>query len=144
MTIKRAKSYGIIPLLKQRDSYCILLVKHSDGHWGLPKGTPKEKETSLQTASRELFEETGIRDIKIVKGVDFTERYNFEQKGVIYRKTNTYYLGFAKEKIIGENLNEIKKAKWIKLNQAKRLATYQSTREVIDEVIDYLNNNFSL
>jgi 8-oxo-dGTP pyrophosphatase MutT (NUDIX family) len=59
-----AKSYGIIPVFKNEGSFHILLVKNSKGgHWGFPKGTPEKNEESIDTARRELFEETGIKDI---------------------------------------------------------------------------------
>ncbi len=61
-----AKSYGVIPVFKNESSFYILLVKNSKGgHWGLPKGTPEKDEKPIDTARRELFEETGIKDIDI-------------------------------------------------------------------------------
>ncbi len=40
----QAKSYGVIPVFKDKDGFHILLVKNSKGgHWGLPKGTPEKK-----------------------------------------------------------------------------------------------------
>ena len=66
--IIEAKSYGVIPIFRDRNDIYVLLVKHSKGgHWGLPKGTPDKDEKPLDVARRELFEETGIKDIQIQK-----------------------------------------------------------------------------
>lgn len=62
-------SYGIIPVYKKDGDYYILCVKnHKSGDWGLPKGTPEGDEKPLETAKRELREETGIEDIEIISG----------------------------------------------------------------------------
>ena len=75
-----AKSYGIIPIFKNKDGFYVLLVKNSKGgHWGLPKGTPEKDEKPIDTATRELFEETGIKNIDVKKDVTFDEKYNFEK-----------------------------------------------------------------
>ena len=42
----------------------VLLVKHNDGHWGFPKGHVEKDETELQTAIREVKEETNL-DVEI-------------------------------------------------------------------------------
>ena len=63
-----AKSYGVIPIFKGKDGFYILLVKNSKGgHWGLPKGTPEKDEKPIDTAKRELFEETGFKPKTIHK-----------------------------------------------------------------------------
>lgn len=63
------KSIGVIPFHKDTTGalyFCV--VHHSGGHWGFPKGHTKEGEEELETALRELREETGINE---VKGRDF-------------------------------------------------------------------------
>jgi len=51
-------SYGIIPFLKEVSQYKVLLVQHHGGHRSFPKGQMESQETPLQTARREVFEET--------------------------------------------------------------------------------------
>ena len=41
-----------------------LLLHHTVGHWDFPKGNIEAGEDELETARREIFEETGIQDVE--------------------------------------------------------------------------------
>lgn len=135
----KAKSYGVIPIFKDKDDFYILLVKNTKGgHWGLPKGTPEKEEKSIDTAKRELFEETGIKDIKIKMEPTFEEKYDFEQNGTAYSKTNTYYLGFVNEMTEGNQLDEIDELKWVKIDEVQSTLTRQSAIDVVKKLAELL------
>jgi 8-oxo-dGTP pyrophosphatase MutT (NUDIX family) len=141
MERKDIKSFGIIPIFKSSEGFYVLIVKNlKGGHWGLPKGTPEENEKPLDTAKRELYEETGISDINIKEDVVFEEKYDFEQNNILYNKTNGYYPGFVSEMNISDKLDGIDEIKWIKINEAKNTLTHQSAINVIDKLRDWLNN----
>jgi len=136
-----AKSYGIIPIFKSKGEFFVLLVKNSKGgHWGIPKGTPEKDERPEDTAIRELFEETGIKDIGIKDNPVFVEQYNWEQNGNNYSKTNAYYPGFVNEMTKGDQLDEIDELKWVKINEAQNTLTYQSAIDVIAELEAWLSS----
>ena len=121
-------SYGIIPVYKSGGDFHILCVKNTkSGSWGLPKGTPEGNETSIETATRELKEETGIENIEISSGKTFQEIYSFEEDGLTHHKTNTYYFGFVKEMIDKQdNLDGVDEARWIKIDEADQLFAFQN------------------
>ena len=134
-----AKSYGVIPIFKNKDGFYILLVKNSKGgHWGLPKGTPEKDEKPIDTAKRELFEETGVKDIDIKTDPTFQEEYDFEQNKIIYTKTITYYLGFVNKMTESNELDEIDELKWVKIDEAKNTLTHQSAIDVVNKLTEYL------
>ncbi len=134
------KSFGIIPIFKNKDDFYILLVKNSKGgHWGLPKGTPEKDEKPIDTARRELFEETGVKDINIKTEVTFEEKYDFEQDNIIYSKTNTYYPGFVIEMTIGNRLDGVDEIKWAKIDEVKDILTYQSAVDVVRKLTEWLD-----
>lgn len=134
-----AKSYGVIPIFKDNDGFYILLVKNSKGgHWGLPKGTPEKNENPIDTATRELFEETGIKDIKIKLEPTLEEKYDFEQSGIAYSKTNTYYLGFMNKMTESGRLDEIDELKWVKIGEAQNTLTHQSAIDVVKKLAELL------
>ena len=55
------KSCGAIVYRKSHGNTEILLIKHvNSGHWSFPKGHVEGNETELETAQREIKEETGI------------------------------------------------------------------------------------
>ena len=128
----KTKSYGIIPIFKNENGFYILLVKNSkSGHWGLPKGTPQKDEKPIDTARRELFEETGIKNIDIETETTFEEKYNFQQDNIFYSKINTYYPGFVNAMTEGDQLDEIDELKWIRIDEAKNTLTHQSAVDVV-------------
>lgn len=141
MKQQEAYSFGVIPLFKKEGIYHILLIKNSKGgHWGLPKGTPEDNETPMETALREMEEETGIikEQIKIEATPIFTEKYSFEQNSIIYNKTNTYYIAHVNEMFIGKNLDEISEARWVSINEAKDIITHTGALNLIQDIENYL------
>ena len=51
---EREKSCGCIIINKNK----VLLIKQTKGHWGFPKGHVEKDETEIETAIREVKEET--------------------------------------------------------------------------------------
>lgn len=141
MQNKLALSFGVIPLCKTNEGYQVLVVRNKKGgHWGFPKGTPEDNEAPLETAKRELKEETGIGEsIRIEDNPLFHEKYVFEQNGITYHKTNTFYLGYVNEMSVGDHLDEIIEAKWASFTEAKSILSYPETIEVLKEISSYLS-----
>ena len=139
MVAKKVKSFGVIPIFKDSHGYKILIVKNNQGgHWGLPKGTPEINEKPIQTAQRELFEETGIKDVHIDQKHKFSENYSFEMAGINYNKTNIYYTCFVDTMIKRSNLDEIDETKWVSVEDAKKILTHDSAISVISRLENYL------
>ena len=42
-----------------------LLVKQTGGYWSFPKGHRENNETAMETAKRELAEETGVTEVAL-------------------------------------------------------------------------------
>jgi 8-oxo-dGTP pyrophosphatase MutT (NUDIX family) len=57
---RQAVSAGGVVYRLSNDDLHVLLLQTPKGIWGLPKGTPDDGETLLQTACREVREETGL------------------------------------------------------------------------------------
>jgi ADP-ribose pyrophosphatase YjhB (NUDIX family) len=140
-------SYGIIPIHK-KDGQIFICTIHNmkSDEWGLPKRTPENNETPFETAKRELTEETGISKFEIVGGKTFSEKYSFEQDGVVHNKENTYYIAEVSEMKNGleykENKNpdiDSKDMKWININEADEFFKFDTIKEVLKEVLEYLN-----
>lgn len=140
MSLEKAYSYGIIPVVKEGESFFVALVKNISGdHWGFPKGTPDEGENPFQTARRELKEETGVSVSEVVPGISFEESYIVRGKEGEKNKTNTYFISFLKEKInLKPELSDVLECGWFSFNEAKEKLTYAESKKILDDIKSFL------
>lgn len=136
---KNDKSFGVVPVSKRNNKYFFLLIQHDAGHWAFPKGHPKTGETEIQTAFRELKEETGIKDCSIKENIFFRECYSYKEKSQTINKTVKYFLGFIG---ISPNIKikkgEIQNYKWASFEEALNLITFKEARKILKQVKNYL------
>src|SRR5579872_2695171 len=78
--MKRARSAGGVVFVRVPEAPAgdvrILLLQHETGKWMLPKGTIERGETPNGVALREVAEETGLRNVRIVADLG-EEHYMF-------------------------------------------------------------------
>lgn len=113
----------------------VLLVKHNAGHWDFPKGHVEEGETEIETAIREVKEETNI-DIKIEKENKYISEYSPKENVM---KTVIYFIG---EKVGGEDkpqIEEVSDVEWLDVNKAVERITHQRSKEIMMQVIKDMN-----
>ncbi len=129
--MKYEKSCGAIVV----DDEKVLLVKHNAGHWDFPKGHVEEGETEIETAIREVKEETNI-DIKIEKENRYISEYSPKENVM---KTVIYFIG---EKVGGEDkpqIEEVSDVEWLDVNKAIERITHQRSKEIMMQVIKDMN-----
>ncbi|MCJ1223731.1 hypothetical protein MMC12_000374 [Toensbergia leucococca] len=142
------RSYGIIPLSSPTSppssaSTKILLIHQktyrSGLQWSIPKGHAEASETPLETAKRELFEETGLKVKQLVfEGEDFVERYTNPEKG--WTKEVVYFAGVVEEGEVRPQESEVEDWRWCELGEAVELATFEDARRILRKVVGLLEN----
>ncbi|MEM6459762.1 MAG: NUDIX domain-containing protein [Planctomycetota bacterium] len=135
-------SCGVIPFRVVDGRREFLLIQHRAGHWAFPKGHPEGDESPIDTARRELSEETGLADVALVEAPAFEERYAFTKKsGVRVEKTVTYYLGEvprdASDAVVLQE-QEVSDAAWCDAAAAQRRMSFDEGRRLLDEVVAWL------
>lgn len=138
-------AYGIIAVRKEEDKFLFLIVDSAKGYWGFPKGHQDAGESERKTALRELYEETGVKDIKLTDK-KFICNYIFEYEGEKSDKDVVFFLGFANNDTIDipkEFSHEIKGAKWADFEETKKLLDFAPTQKVLEDANVYLLANFS-
>lgn len=131
------KSYGIIPLRRSNEGWLVLLIKHQAGHWSFPKGHPEEGELPIDSANRELFEETGLRVSKALDISPFFEKYHFQKKGTLIDKTVTYFLAEVEGKVLLQD-EELADFRWVPLSEASDHVTFPEAKRLCHEVFKVL------
>ena len=129
--MKQEKSCGCIVF----DGEKILLVKQTQGHWGIPKGHVEENETEQETAIREVKEETNI-DVEIEGDNRYTENY-VTDKGV--QKEVVYFIAKKVGGSIVAQEAEIKEIEWLNPKDALERVTYDETRSLLKKALQDKN-----
>ena len=129
-------SCGIIPVVFDGALRRYLLVRHDAGHWSFPKGHPEAGETHLQTARRELAEETGLERVEVLEAPAFEEAYAFTKRsGRTVEKRVVYLLGRVEAPAtVALQASEVSDHAWgVPADTARRM-TFPEGRALLDEV----------
>ena len=122
------KSCGAVVFNRIHKVPKVLLVKNKNGrYWSFPKGHVEYGETELETAKREIKEETGL----IVSSVDgFREVTTYSPFGKI-RKRVVFFLAeaFTERVIIQEE--EIDYSTWVSFKEARNMCCYDNDKKVL-------------
>jgi len=139
MNIRRDYSTGIIIYFKFPKKIKYLLLKHRQGHWAFCKGHKDTGETKMETALRELREETGITKIRFLrKSVLIRENYRIKNKEII-RKSVDFFIAEALRKKVKIDKSEILNYKWCSYKMSLRQITFSeaiSTLKKANKIIE--------
>ncbi len=135
------KSFGVIPCKKEGNSELVFLVQHKNGgHWGFPKGHKEKNETDKEAAFRELYEETGLKEKRLLQENPFSESYSFfKEEGKIHKKV-FYFLAEVKGSFSIQR-EEILQGKWFSIKKAREVLTFLESRALLDKVAFFLEKN---
>ena len=134
----REESFGVVPARIEAKKIFFLLVRHRRGHWAFPKGHAEGRESPLETARRELAEETSITRCHIVGGVRFKELYRYSFRGERREKTVGYFLGIVEQKRVRIQERELTDYRWVTFPQALRLLTFDEGRAILEDAHSFL------
>ena len=97
--MRTATSAGAIILREVEGELRIGLAHHDrpGKSWVLPKGHVEADETLEQTALREIYEETGLRQVQLLTHLGSLMRESPKKDGDIEQKTIHYFLAYALE-----------------------------------------------
>ncbi len=125
------RASGVVIYYLEHDEPRFLLIRsRRDRSWGFPKGHLIEGEDSLRGAMRELWEETGIREVTLIPG--FTEHitYRVNRGGSFRQKTVTYFLGRVETPTVRLS-EEHSEHRWAALTDARQLLSFDNLRGMI-------------
>lgn len=136
------KSVGGVIFRKVRKDIYYLLLHYEAGHWDFPKGHIEKGETEIETLLREIKEETGISDLKIIQGFKEYIKYFFKEKGRNIFKIVIFYLAETKTKEIKLSFEHIG-CDWLLYKDALRRLTFKNTKNILKKANQFLKNNLN-
>lgn len=131
--MKFEKSCGCIIIENSK----VLLIKQIKGIWGFPKGHVEKDETELETAIREVKEETNI-DVEVQEDKRYTMNYKTD-KGA-----DKEVVLFLAKKIGGDikpQESEVSVIEWLDFDEAIKKISYENTKELFRKVL--VDNNLA-
>lgn len=138
MTVE-ATSAGAILYRDTRDRREYLLLKSRPGDWEFPKGGVENGEELQQTAIREVKEEAGITDFRLVDGFREEYDYVFEANGDRIHKTVHLFIAKSFE-ASAELSREHRDLQWRDYEQAINTITQDGPREILKEAHDHIED----
>ena len=113
------------------------LLLEYDSHWGFVKGRIEPGEDEHKAAKRELKEETGIVEFKLLDG--FKENINYfykKEEKTVYKEAVFFLILAEREEVkISE---EHKSYKWCSYEEAYKLVKFKNTREILNKANEYI------
>lgn len=132
--MKFEKSCGAIIVRKNNDVFETLLIKMVKGHWSFPKGHVENDETEVETALREIKEETNL---DVIIDTRFREITTYSPcPGVL--KDVIFFIAMAKTNDVVVQEAEVESAMWVELNEAIDIVTFECDRQILKKAIKYV------
>jgi bis(5'-nucleosidyl)-tetraphosphatase len=120
---------GIIYLRDGKNIYFLILRAAKHGEWGPPKGHAETGETEVETATREIYEESGLRHLSF--DPDFREvlSYTVTKKGQTRNKEVVFFLAETESDEIRLS-HEHTEAHMGTIDEIENMVIHEDVREV--------------
>ena len=140
------KSCGVVLFNEQK----VLLLQYAtgqkegewdlQGHWDFPKGHVDKSETEIGTATRELEEETGIKNIILLDNFRKTINYKIQKRDRKISKEVVFFIATTVETEINLSHEHVDYG-WFDFTSALKQLTYDNARSVLSEAIFFYEKN---
>ena len=128
--------------LVMKDDHSLLFIKRL-GIWDLPKGKIEKKETAESAAVREVEEECGVSDLKIIKQLDSTfhiyrSPYLNSPDNLVLKETKWFLMSCGDHQSLIPQVEEnIEEVRWFAIDELDKVMhnTYLSLREFMQKTL---------
>jgi len=134
--MKQTQSAGGLVLNKKGQ---VLVVNQNGTSWSLPKGYIEKGEDPLTAARREIYEESGVRDLNLVKELSSYQRYRIDVRGgedTSELKTIHMFLFTTGQEALNPIDPENPEARWVEKGQVADLLTHPKDKAFFLKVME--------
>ena len=132
----RAAGAVMYRLEKDVPKYLILRSAHH-GEWGPPKGRADAGESDVQTAMREIYEETGFTKTQFTRGFRETLSYVINKKGRRLTKDVIYFLSEIPAEPL-EISSEHTAARMVTMDEIETLIVHKDLKGVFRKAHEFI------
>jgi ADP-ribose pyrophosphatase YjhB (NUDIX family) len=134
MTAKRTHSAGGVVTNSEGK---VLVVSQHGTSWSLPKGHIDPGENALDAAKREIYEESGIRDLELIRELGTYERHKIGVDGGedgSELKVITMFLFRTSENSLKPVDPDNPEARWVEKSKVAPLLTHEKDKQFFERV----------
>ena len=127
-------SAGGVIIAHKNNKLQVLLLKDKTAKWTFPKGLIEDGEKKQETAAREIGEEVGIKNLKLIAPLKPVQ-YFYKWNGELRQKTVHYYLfrNGGEEQLTPQLAEGIMEVRFFLWEEAKKIIGYPKTNKGILE-----------
>lgn len=103
----------------------ILIIEYHDGRFAFPKGHNENDESMIETAKREIAEETGVKNLKFLAKIGEID-YFFKLHGKFIFKKVVYFLFTTTNIKTQAQQSEIKRAQFVSFETAEKKLSFKN------------------
>ena len=107
------------------------LILDSYGKWTFPKGHIEKGEKPEEAACREINEEIGLSDLKILLLLDKIDYWFKFENNLIHKYVYFYLMEATKESILKPDPKETKGARWLSKEDSLKFLDYKQESEML-------------
>ena len=129
-TVVERSAGGVVCRQGEQGLEVILIATHGGTRWALPKGLVERGEKPVDTARREIQEETGV-EARYLGKIDTIEYWYRQDKDLRVHKFVAFYLF---EYVAGDVANhgwEVDDAAWFPIDEAIARISYDTERKIL-------------
>ena len=113
-----------------------LLIRDSYGNWGFPKGHLERGERAETAALREVMEETGLRDLRLIGPISTIEWWFRLHGDLIHKHCQFFLMETESERTKPQASEGISDCRWMTADEARDLIPYENARDVFRQARD--------
>ena len=120
----------------------VLVVSQHGTSWSLPKGHIENNENTLEAAHREIYEESGIKQLEFVKELGNYQRYKIDIDGGEDKSELKHifmYHFLTNEQLLDPKDKENPEARWVDKNKVADLLTAKNDKNFYLSIVNLLN-----
>jgi len=139
--VLREKSCGVVPFREDQGTILYLVISSAvtkREHWEFPKGGVEEGERETETALRELMEETGVTDVKLLPGFREPIRYIYRRPEGLVSKQVVYFIGKVGDPKVVLRVEEAKDYRWATYDETYKLIRHANARILLERCHAYI------
>ena len=129
-------SCGAVVFTRREGQLRFVLVQERPGSYSFPKGHMEGSETEVDTARREIFEETGLRPA-FIDGFCRREEYHLSEKPGTWKRV-TYFLAEFGDEALYAQAGEIRRVLLLPYEEALKLLPHENQRQILADAYGFL------